>query len=99
MTDGKKGLNRFCFREEDIRFCWSFAVPSKVFNTTLPVNPSVTNTSTLLVAKSLPSTFPTKFKELEFKSLKADFSSSLPLDSSSPLFKSPIFGDSMSKRA
>ena len=77
-TVGKNGLNRFCFRESEIRFCWSLAVPSKVFNTTLPVNPSVINTSTLFVAKSLPSTLPIKFKELEFNNLNADFSNSLP---------------------
>ena len=69
FTIGSSGLNRFFFKESEISFCWSLAVPSRVFKTTFPVKPSVTNTSTFSDAKSLPSTLPIKFKVLEDNSL------------------------------
>ena len=91
-----KGLNRLSNSAEEIRFCCNFAVPSNVFNTTFPVNPSVTNTSAFFVEKSLPSIFPTKFKLLFFNNLYAAFSTSRPLVSSSPLFRIPTLGLSIS---
>ena len=96
FTGINKGLNRLSNSAEEIRFCCNFAVPSNVFNTTFPVNPSVTNTSAFFVEKSLPSIFPTKFKLLFFNNLYAAFSTSRPLVSSSPLFRRPTLGLSIS---
>ena len=55
-------------------------------------------TSALLFAKSLPSTFPTKFKLESLNNLYAAFSTSLPFVGSSPLFSRPTLGLSISKR-
>jgi len=67
------GLDVTCFEMNDqIGGNWVYKDKtghSSVFKTTFPVKPSVTNTSTFLVAKSLPSTLPIKFKLLEDKSL------------------------------
>ena len=69
-----------------------FTTPSEVFKATLPMNPSVTMTSTVPLYRSRPSTLPTKFSGSCFISWKASRVSWLPLVSSSPIESSPTLG-------
>ena len=65
-------------------------IPSAVFNTIFPVNPSVTTTSIFPFITSVLSTFPTKFMLLfSFSRLYASLVTSFPFPSSVPIFKSP----------
>ena len=83
----KASLSRFPIKE---------AVPSPVLRAMLPVNPSVTMTSTLLLVMSPPSTKPTNEK-LELSQLCSISSYALcnstrPLCSSVPTLRSPTLG-------
>ena len=75
--------------------------PSNVFSTTLPVNPSVTTTSTSGVMTSRPSTLPMKVPPAARRASEASSSvcvsltSDVPLDDSSPIDRSPTRGRSM----
>ena len=72
----------------------SSAIPSIVFTTTLPVNPSVTITSAPPSGTSRPSTLPMKFSPLASSNSNASCTTALPFDSSSPMFSSPTLGRS-----
>ena len=73
--------------------------PSRVFSTTLPVNPSATTTSTSAVMMSRPSTLPTKRSPgVETSSSWVSFTSALPFDDSSPIDKRPTLGSTTPKR-
>ena len=75
------------------------AVPSIVFNTIFPLNPSaITTSAKSLFNISLGSTFPTKLIFFNFSSLSKNFFvSAFPLLFSSPIFKSPTLGLSIFK--
>ncbi len=70
---------------------------SETFRMTLPVNPSVTITSTRPLKTSRPSTLPMKFKPVSFSVLNASLERSLPLVSSSPIDIRPIEGEGFPK--
>ena len=71
--------------------------PSANFSRTLPTKPSQTTISNLPSNTSRPSAFPIKFNGEPESSVKASLTKSLPLASSSPIFKRPTLGFSIFK--
>ena len=77
----------------------AFMPPSSVFSVTLPVNPSVTATSTVSLMMSRPSMLPMKLMpDASASSLNASLRSESPLPGSSPIDSSPTRGSAIWKR-
>ena len=79
-----------------------FRPPSRVFNATLPVNPSVTTTSAASVSRSRPSTLPMNRAPSNWASVSrpwAFLTNGLPFPGSSPMDSRAIRGSSTPRRS